>query len=78
MNFAEMSQQLDELYSNMTVNELRDRLRQAGLVVFEGPFGFVEFGEETFLLEPVQYSTKDTTPHKVKWELNVACSGKVA
>ena len=70
MNFAEMSRQLDELYDNMTVDELRDRLGQAGFVVFEGSFGFVELGNEIFVLEPIQYSAKKTTPKATEWQAN--------
>ena len=78
MNFAEMSRHLDELYNNMAVEELRDRLTNAGLIVFDGQFGFINLEENTFWLEPVQYSTKGAIQTKAEWELGDNYSRKVA
>ncbi|HBG00852.1 MAG TPA: hypothetical protein DDW87_04680 [Firmicutes bacterium] len=79
MNFAEMSRRLDEIYDSMTAEELRNQLEAFGLIVVEGSFGYMELGDQTFVLEPVQYATRNREPSKeAQWEISLNGQGKVA
>ncbi len=78
MNYEEISRRLDEIYSNMTKEELQNKLEKAGFIVIKGPYGFIELENESFSLEPIAYSTTKRTSGNAKWELTLGSQGNVA
>lgn len=52
MDFKKISKDLDGLYNDMSVEELHNRLKSAGLIILDDSFGLVEL-EEMIVVEGV-------------------------